>query len=118
MTGPTSRKLAQALFLILSLCSFALAQGDKATEREAEWRAYKLPAAKFVRCIDEKKLVVFRRPADWTDNGKMAFAGPDGTTLRLIVEEVADGVPVSSYLAAVMQNLQNLPGAEESVVVR
>ena len=107
------------LFAIFCLCGQSLAQNPNVVAREAEWRNYKLPASDFVRHVDASQSVLFRAPADWKQQGiGLNLTGPDSAELRVVVEEVADGVPLKSYVSALLQGLRDLPGGADSITVR
>jgi Flp pilus assembly protein TadD len=110
--------------LILLVCQFAAgsiasAQTADAQARESEWRNYKLPPAEFSRFVDASKIVLFRAPAGWQRSaGYLSFKGPHDAELRVVVEKIADGIPLKSYTNAVLQNLRNIPGGADSLTVR
>ena len=114
----TIRRLVSTLVWLLCLSGAALSQKDKVSQREAEWLSYRLPKTNFVRQTDAKKLVTYWTPEEWHDKGDRTFNGPEGTALKLIVEAVPDGIPMSTVLASMMQSLQSLPGIADSLIVR
>jgi HEAT repeat protein len=88
-------------------------------EREVEWRNYKLPATDFVRHVDASHSVLFRAPIDWKQQGvDLNLKGSDSANLRVVVDEVAEGVPLKSYVTALLQGLRDLPGGADSITVR
>ena len=114
--------LKYALSLLLTffcLCGQSLAQNPNVEAREAEWRNYKLPESEFVRHVDPSQSVLFRAPVNWKQQGLgLILTGPDSAELRVVVEEVADGIPLKSYVSALLQGLRDLPGGADSITVR
>ncbi|HEX5731662.1 MAG TPA: transglutaminase domain-containing protein [Blastocatellia bacterium] len=114
--------LKYALSLLLaffSLCGQSIAQNPNVVAREAEWRNYKLPESDFVRHVDASESVLFRAPVDWKKQGlELNLTGPDSAELRVVVEEVPDGIPLKSYVSALLQGLRDLPGGADSITVR
>jgi transglutaminase-like putative cysteine protease/tetratricopeptide (TPR) repeat protein len=114
-----SKFIIALLFVLLSSGEQVRAQGASAASREAQWQAYHLPAAQFVRYIDKEKQILFRAPADWQRQGdQFEFKGPDGIELRVIVEEYPDGAPLKAYVTALLQGLRGLPGGADAVTLR
>ncbi|HJQ68373.1 MAG TPA: transglutaminase domain-containing protein [Blastocatellia bacterium] len=113
-------KYALGLLLALScLGGQSRAQNANVVARETEWRSYKLPETDFVRHLDATKSVMFRTPVDWKPQAiGQSFAGPDSAELRVVVEEISDGIPLKSYVAALLQGLRDLPGGADSITVR
>src|SRR5215471_630002 len=101
-----------------SLPSRAQNESDRIAQREAEWQSYQLPASDFIRHLDSTKSVLFRAPADWRQQDSSTFGGPDGTVLKVLVEQIPDGIPLADYVASVLQGLRSLPGGADSIVIR
>lgn len=89
-------------------------------ERDAEWRQYALPQSTFVRQTDPTNVVLVRMPVEWkqTQQDKLEFTGPHGTTLTVFIEKIPDGIPLRDVVASIMQPLQNLPDNGDSLLVR
>lgn len=113
-------KYATGLLLAFCcLCGQSLAQNPNVVAREAEWRNYKLPETDFVRHVDASQSVLFRAPVDWKQQGiGLSLAGADSAELRVVVEEISDGIPLKSYVSAMLQGLRDLPGGADSITVR
>lgn len=122
--------LRRFLYLIL-ICLLAVfvcrAQPASVPDRAAEWNKYQTPASAFVRVKDEPNGVVFRAPADWTSvaaapaaDGQPVFRfnGPHSSMLQVSIEKIPDGLPLTSYVAAILQQLRNVPGATAPLAVR
>lgn len=119
--------LVSVTFLSLCFSALSLAQVAPASSREAEWKSYTLPTAEFAREVDEENAVIFRVPANWKEEeraigndreAKFRFSGPHSTLLQISIEKIPDGLPLPEYLAAIVQQLRNLPGSADSLVVR
>jgi tetratricopeptide (TPR) repeat protein len=105
--------------LLVLLAPVATTHAQETAARETEWQNHKLPASSFVRHVDSSKTVMFRVPSEWKQQGsEPRFSGPEGVELRFIVEKISDGMPLQSYVAAVLQRLRNLPGGADSLTVR
>jgi len=64
------RKLLVLLTCLICGSAVSLnAQTARLQEREAEWKSYVLPQTNFSRQVNGEKTVVFRVPADWTQQG-------------------------------------------------
>ncbi len=112
------RKIALVLSLLISLASATSAQSRSAEEREAEWNAYALPSSAFSRQTDSAKSIVFRVPVDWKQQGQLSFNGPEGSQLRIIIEDIPDGIPLKAYLAALLKGLHDIPGGPDALTIR
>jgi len=116
-----------AFVFYLSSSVTALAQPTAASERAVEWSRHAIPQSEFIRIIDEPNGVVFRAPAGWQrqavsplteQHSTFRFTGPHTSLLQISLEKIPDGLPLSSYVAAVLQQLRNLPGSTGLVVRR
>lgn len=116
MTRVRASLLIAILIQLFGVASVS-AQTVDPRAREAEWKAYKLPAVDFTRSVVNKTVLV-RVPTAWERGGYMEFKGPHETQLRVIVEKVPDGIPLVSYTNAVLQGLRNVPGGADSLTVR
>lgn len=98
----------------------ATAAQSRVVEREAEWGQYALPQSTFVRHTDPTNVVLIRVPAEWkqTQQDKLDFTGPHGTTFTVFIGEIPDGIPLRDVVASITQPLQNLPDNGESLLVR
>ncbi|HXF40123.1 MAG TPA: transglutaminase domain-containing protein [Blastocatellia bacterium] len=112
-------RLLIVILIQLAAGSIASAQTADPKTRDAEWKSYKLPEAEFSRFLGVTKIVTFRAPASWEQSaGFLQFKGPHESELRLIVEKVADGIPLKSYTNAVLHNLRDIPGGSDSLTIR
>lgn len=111
-------KIALVLSLLISLAAATSAQSRSAEEREAEWNAYALPSSAFSRQTDPAKSIVFRVPVDWKQQGQLSFNGPEGSQLRIIIEDIPDGIPLKAYLAALLKGLHDIPGGPDALTIR
>src|SRR5215216_6012661 len=110
----------QITFVLVLLCfaSEGRAQNPNLSAREAEWQSYKLPASNFIRYTDPTKALTFRVPVEWKQQGsELDFIGPD-VELKVIIEEIPDGIPLRSYVAAMTQGLRGLPDGPDALQVR
>ncbi|HEX6187168.1 MAG TPA: transglutaminase domain-containing protein [Pyrinomonadaceae bacterium] len=116
---------------VILLCFLAVltgrAQPASVSDRAAEWNKYQTPASAFVRVKDVANGVVFRAPADWArvETAPAAearpvfrFNGPHASMLQVSIEKIPDGLPLTSYVAAILQQLRNVPGATAPLAVR
>lgn len=115
------------LFLLALLACFLtgggveviLAQDARVPAREAEWQSYSLPKTNFTRQTGGDSQFLFRVPEDWNQEGtKLLFRGPHSAKLEVFVEKIADGMALSSYVAAIIRNFRNMPGATDSTILR
>lgn len=112
-------RLLILLLIQLAAGSVASAQIADPQARESEWKSYKLPSAEFVRFVGATKIVTFRAPASWERAaGFLQFKGTHDAEMKVVVEQVPDGIPLKSYTNAVLQSLRNLPGGSDSLTVR
>ncbi len=119
MSKPLLKYALGLLLAVFCLCGQGRAQNPNVVAREAEWRSYKLPESDFVRHVNASHSVLFRAPVDWKQQGiGLSLTGPDSAELRVVVEEVSDGIPLKSYVAAMLQGLRDLPGGADSITVR
>jgi hypothetical protein len=115
------KRLLRLLSFACSLLSVASipAQGPQTTAREKQWLSYTIPSVEFSRQSDADKAILFRAPATWERKAnELSFSGPHSSSIKIFIEKVPDGIPLSDYVAAVMQQLRNQPGAEEMIVRR
>src|SRR5215475_7112818 len=112
------KKLLYLILFLLAAASIVSAQTVDPRTRESEWRNYKLPSVEFARYVASNKIVMFRAPATWERSGNLQFKGPFETELKVIVEQVPDGIPLKSYTNAILHQLRNLPGGADSLTVR
>ena len=98
----------------------ANAQTARLQAREAEWKNYQLPQTNFARHVAANNKLVFRVPADWKqdDPQVLTFAGPHSSWIRVLVQDIPDGYPLTEFFAAILQNVRNTPGATESTLTR
>ncbi|HKR13514.1 MAG TPA: transglutaminase domain-containing protein [Pyrinomonadaceae bacterium] len=111
------------LLLVCLLCSsanFSLkAQVTRQQAREAEWKSYSLPATKFSRYVTPDKKLVFRVPADWKQEGPdLLFNGPNGAVMSVRVDQVADGYPLTDFVASVLKGVRESGGLMENPLIR
>lgn len=108
-----------SLSALICLSSSAYAQSLSIEEREAEWQGFKVPSTLYSRFVDQKETLSVRVPADWKKYGEgLTFAGPEGSQLNILVEEIPYGIPLKGYVEALLQGLRNLPGGPDSLTVR
>jgi tetratricopeptide (TPR) repeat protein len=94
------------------------AQSENAQAREAEWKAHKLPSVEFVRYLHPSKVLLFRIPKSWKQTGPMHFKGPHDSDLSVMIEKVPDGVALRSLTTALIQQLRDLAGGPDALLVR
>src|SRR5437016_2667466 len=109
--------------LTFAVCLFGpgnlFAQNQQIASREKEWQSYTLPSEAFSRESDAVKTVLFRAPTAWHQKaGELSFTGPHSSFIKVFIEKVPDGIPLSDYVAAVTQQLRNQPGAEAMIIRR
>lgn len=105
--------------LLLAPILASAAQAPDAGLREAEWQSHKLPSSEFVRYSDPDKGLVLWVPTTWERQPDgLKFTSSDGAELHIAVENIPDGVPLKSFLMAVMKNFGDLLGSTESLLVR
>src|SRR5258708_16963096 len=118
---------ASGVLSCLFLGAVCNAQTAPLSSRDAEWKSYELPTSEFVRLVDESNAVLVRVPASWKkeEGGKTTeqqtsfrFAGPHSSLLQISAEKIPDGLPLPDYIAAILQQLRNLSGSADSLVVR
>jgi tetratricopeptide (TPR) repeat protein len=105
--------------------AICLAQ-NSTSDRAAEWKKLALPTAEFARLVDEDHGVVARVPATWKAEPiarqgaehSYRFTGPYATVLQISIEKVPSGLPLQSYTAQILQQLRDLPGGGDSLLVR
>jgi Flp pilus assembly protein TadD len=114
------RKLVPLILLLLcTSAAFAQSSQTAAQAREAEWKSYTLPQSNFARQVSSEKEFLFRVPAEWKQQGAgLIFNGPHDSFIRVTVQKVPDGYPFQEYVAAVLQGVNDLPGATESTLTR
>ncbi len=96
-----------------------LAQDARAQARAAEWQSYSLPKTNFARQTGADNQFLFRVPEGWNQEGsKLLFRGPHSAKLEVFVEKIPDGMALNSYVAAIMRNFRNMPGATETTLLR
>ncbi len=128
--------LARSLFLrrflyTILICLLAglvcRAQPALVSDRASEWNKYQTPSSAFVRVKAEAHGVVFRAPAHWArvadaptteSQPVFRFNGPHSSMLQVSIEKIPDGLPLTSYVAAILQQLRNVPGATAPLAVR
>src|SRR5689334_11546642 len=114
------RKFPLPLIAFL-ICSHALvyAQQTRVQTREAEWKSYELPKTNFTRKRDAEKHVIFRVPADWTQEGAtLSFKGPHDSVIKVLEQKVPEGYPLDDYLRLTLQGVRDTTGGAEFVVTR
>ncbi len=115
-----------ALLLTALLCSTSLAHTTEDEDRNArvvQWESYALPAAEFTRFVDKKQGFSLWRPAAWKEavngRGTVSFgAQADRETIKIIPEQIPEGLGVANYTTAILQHLRKVPVKLESFVVR
>ncbi len=112
------RRITLAFSILISLAAATSAQSRSAEEREREWNAYALPSSAFSRQTDPAKSIVFRVPVDWKPQGQLSFAGPQGSQLAIIVENIPEGIPLKAYFAARLRELHDIPGGPDALTIR
>src|SRR5258708_6455538 len=119
--------IASGVLSCLFLGAVCNAQTAPLSSRDAEWKSYELPTSEFVRLVDESNAVLVRVPARWkkeeggkTTEQQASFrcAGPHSSLLQISAEKIPDGLPLPDYIAAILQQLRNLSGGADSLVVR
>lgn len=119
--------IASAVLSCLFLCAVCNGQTGPASNRDTEWKSYPLPTSEFVRLVDEANAVIFRVPAGWKKEDQTKgneretthrFTGPYSSLLQISIEKIPDGLPLPDYVAAILQQLRNLPGSADSLAVR
>lgn len=105
--------------LLLVFCLFccvvpsAKAQLTALQAREAEWKNYSLPQTNFTRQTNADKEFVFRVPADWKQEGtELTFNGPHSSQIKVSVQKVPDGYPLTDYVGSILQVVRSAPGVE------
>jgi tetratricopeptide (TPR) repeat protein len=124
--SPFLRRFLYTILICLLAVLVCRAQPVSVPDRAAEWNKYQTPASPFVRVKDEAHGVVFRAPADWARvdaapaDGQPVFRfnGPHSSMLQVSIEKIPDGLPLTSYVAAILQQLRNVPGATAPLAVR
>lgn len=95
------------------------AQTVRLQARDAEWKNYSLPATNFTRVVSDDKNVVVRIPADWNRAAANHFyKGPNGASMTLFVDKMADGYPLTDYVASMLKQIRDLTGSSENVLTR
>jgi tetratricopeptide (TPR) repeat protein len=112
--------LVTLAIVLVAVAPQARSQQTRVAEREAEWNEYALPQSTFGRQIDQTTTVLFRVPSEWKrqETDKLSFSGPHGSTLTFFVEKIPDGLPLSDYVAAILEPLRSVPDSADSMVVR
>jgi tetratricopeptide (TPR) repeat protein len=104
---------------LLIVCSLQLTSAQDKASREAQWQSYQVPSAPFKRYVSPNNSFILRVPLSWQQMGSdLHFRGESEIEFRLIVEKIPDGLGLKSYMAAVLQNLRNLPGGVDALSVR
>jgi tetratricopeptide (TPR) repeat protein len=111
-------RLTGLLLLCLMAPAAARAQASDPKAREQQWNGYTLPSVEFTRYADPSRVLMFRVPAAWAQDGFFHFKGPHDSELTIMIEKVPDGVPLTSFANAVTQNLRGLPGGADALTVR
>lgn len=113
------RKSILLLICILCWTAASSAQVSRSQARDAEWKNYALPQTNFARQIDAEKDIVFRVPADWKQADKaLAFTGPHGATITVIVQKVPDGYPLLDYFGAILKIVRDQPDIGDAAIAR
>ncbi|HEU4711675.1 MAG TPA: transglutaminase domain-containing protein [Pyrinomonadaceae bacterium] len=114
------RKLLLILACVLCCTGTTLnAQTTRLQARDAEWKNYSIPATNFTRLISEDKNVIVRIPAGWTRAATNDFyQGPNGASMTLFVDKMADGYPLTDYVASMLKQIRDLSGSNENVLTR
>ena len=110
------RKLFLLLVIFSCGCVASAQTQTPAPSREAEWKAYALPHANFVRQKNAEETLVFRVPADWKQETSMSFAGPHAATISVYIQEIPDGYPLQEYFTSVVQVVRDR--ASEAALTR
>src|SRR5829696_6873749 len=100
---------------LLMICSLQLTSAQDKASREALWQSYEVPSAPFKRYVSPTNSLLLRVPLSWQQLGTdLHFRGENEMEFRVFVEKIPDGIGLKSYMAAVLQNLRNLPGGVEA----
>lgn len=116
------RSLRHWIALAFILCLFAAesrAQSADVAAREADWQNYKLPSSDFARYTDPMKVIAYRVPVEWKQQEEgQVFVSGDGVELKVVLDEIPEGVPLRSYVASVLQGVRQAAIGSDEVVVR
>ncbi len=107
-----------SLVALLLLVTFApcTAQTPLPVRRDGERAAAPTSYARYTK--PDQKLVVYA-PESWARTGeKLEFLGPDGAILRVVYEEVPEGMSVKAYVAASIKSLRGVIGDNDPPEVR
>src|SRR6185503_1980659 len=106
------------IVLTLILCCFA-AESRAQNPRETEWQNYKLPSSDFARYTDANKVIVFRVPVEWKQQGsELIFKGADDVELKVAIDEIPEGVSLRGYVASFLQSIRRFSTDSDEVAVR
>lgn len=115
------QKLIPLLVLLLCGSTVSLnAQVVNLQEREAEWKSYSLPQTNFTRHVTAEKNLVFRMPTDWKQTGPelFSFTGQHEAQIRVNIQTVPDGYPLTEYVARFLKDVEGLTSSAESILTR
>lgn len=111
--------------LLLVICLFfgstvsLQAQFPRVQDREAEWKSYSLPQTNFSRHVTPEKTLVFRVPAEWTQQGtELVFVGPHSARITVTEQTVPDGWALTEYVAAMLKATADARGSNENILTR
>jgi tetratricopeptide (TPR) repeat protein len=108
-----------AISILLVVCSLQLTSAQDKESREALWQSYQVPSVPFKRYISPSNSFIVQVPVSWQQLGtELHFRGENEIEFRVMIDKIPDGIGLKSYMAAVLQNLQNVPGGIESLSVR
>ena len=106
------------IVLALILCCFA-ADSRAQNPRETEWQNYKLPSSDFARYTDANKVIVFRVPVEWKQQGaSLIFKGADDVELRVGIDKIPEGISLRGYVASFLQGIRRFSTDSDEVTVR
>ncbi|MGA9769677.1 MAG: transglutaminase domain-containing protein [Blastocatellia bacterium] len=107
-----------SIVLAFILCCFT-AESRAQSSREAEWQNYKLPSSDFARYTDANKVIVFRVPVEWKQQGgQLIFKSEDQVELKVAIDEIPEGVPLRGYVASFLQSIRKFSTSSDEVTVR
>jgi tetratricopeptide (TPR) repeat protein len=108
-----------AISILLVVCSLQLTSAQDKGSREALWQNYQVPPVPFKRYVSPSNSFILRVPVSWQQlETNLHFRGENEIEFRVLVDKIPDGIGLKSYMAAVLQNLQNVSGGIEALSVR
>lgn len=108
-----------AISILLIICSLQLTSAQDKETREALWQSYQVPSVPFKRYVSPSRSYVVQVPVSWQQLGtELHFRGENEMELNIAIDKIPDGIGLKSYMAAVLQGMQNMPGGIEALSVR